>query len=69
MDRHSSQMWTDLGLGGLTANTNFENIRGGAFGDMIQAGSGIAQGLGNQYGDALTAGAGKLWDSLSSLWG
>jgi len=47
-----NSLWTDLGLGGITANTNYENIAGKAFGDMITAGSGLASSAGNAFGDS-----------------
>ena len=45
-----NSLWTDLGLGGITANTNYENIAGKAFGDMITAGSTLAQSAGDSFG-------------------
>jgi hypothetical protein len=51
MTREQASLWSQLGMGGLSANTNFENIRAGAFGDMIKATMPLAQGAGNAIGD------------------
>jgi hypothetical protein len=56
MTREQASLWAQLGMGGLSANTNFENIRGGAFGDMISATMPMAQGAGNAFGDMLGSG-------------
>jgi hypothetical protein len=60
MTREQASLWTQLGMGGLSANTNFENIRGGAFGDMINATMPLAKAGGNMAGDILGTG----WDML-----
>ena len=65
MARERASLWTQLGLGGLSSNVNYDNIKGNAFGDMIQAGTGLAQGAGNWLGNN----AGSIWDSIGGLFG
>jgi hypothetical protein len=44
---NNANLWSQLGLGGITADTNFSNIEGNAFGNMIQALMGAAGGAGS----------------------
>lgn len=62
-----NSLWTDLGLGGLTANTNYENIQGKAFGDMITAGSGVARSAGDAAGGWLDGLFGLGGDVLEEI--
>lgn len=67
MQRENASLWTQLGLGGLTANTNFENIRAGAFGDMISALTPVAgntlQGAADYLGEREW---GQIWNDVSN---
>ncbi len=62
-DQNNMKLWTELGLGGLTANTNYENIAGDFTGDMWST---MAQAGGNALGGVnagdVVDGAGSLWD-------
>ena len=62
-----NSLWTDLGLGGITANTNYENIAGKAFGDMFTAGAGLASSAGNTFGDSSWGKA--IVDTVGGLFG
>ena len=44
---NNANMYTQLGLGGLTADTNYANVKGNAFGNMISAMMPLAQSAGN----------------------
>ena len=59
-DRELASLWTQLGMGGLTANTNFNNIRAGMFGDMINAASPAVGALGDAASPYIDAGMGWL---------
>jgi len=59
-----ANLWTQLGLGGLTADTNYSNIQGNAFGNMIQALSSMAGGVGGAIDDA-----DGLMEFLSGIFG
>ncbi len=68
-NQNNMQLWTELGLGGITANTNYENIANDTIGDMWSTGAQMA----GAAGAGLTAGnvwdgAQGLWNSVSSLW-
>lgn len=56
-------MFAQLGLGGMTADTNFSNIEGNAFGNMITAMMPLLQGAGTSIDQA--GGLGGLWDIIS----
>jgi hypothetical protein len=62
MTREGTSLWTQLGLGGLSTDTNYENIRGKAFGDMIKTLMPLAQAGGDAF-----AGAG-VWSDISDWW-
>jgi len=57
---NAANQWTQLGLGGLTADTNYSNIQGNAFGNMISALMPAAAGLGG----VVDQGVSGLWDWL-----
>ncbi len=59
-----TNLWSQLGLGGLTAETNYSNIEGNAFGNLITALSSMAGGVGGGIDDA-----GGLMDFLGSIFG
>ena len=61
-DRELASLWTQLGMGGLTANTNFNNIRAGMFGDMINAAMPAAASV----GDTVPATLSDAWNWLIS---
>ena len=67
MTREQASLWSQLGLGGLSTNVNYDNIKGNAFGNMIKAGSGLASGLGNSFGE--TEWAGKIGDTVGGWFG
>ena len=46
-----ANMWSQLGLGGLTADTNYSNIQGNAFGNMISALGSVGSGIGGAIDD------------------
>ena len=48
--------YTSLGLGGLGANVNMNNIAGNAFGNMVGAGSGMLGGIGGGIDSGLEQG-------------
>ena len=58
----AGSMFTQLGLGGITADTNFSNVEGNAFGNMITAMMPLLQGAGNSVDGALPG----LWNTLKS---
>lgn len=60
MSREASSLWTQLGLGGLTTDTNYENIKGKAFGDMIKAITPAVTSLGEMAGGGLES----IWDDI-----
>jgi hypothetical protein len=67
-----ASLWSQLGLGGVGAEVNYDNIKGKAFGDMIGAGTQAATGIGNNIGsiwDGITGTAGGIWDTVSGLFG
>jgi len=45
--QNNANMWTQLGLGGITADTNYGNMEGNAFGNMINAAMPLAQSAGD----------------------
>jgi len=47
-------MWTQLGLGAITADTNYANIQGNAFGNAVGAMGSMAGGLGDTYNDQIS---------------
>ena len=47
-----SNMWAQLGLGGITADTNYANIQGNAFGNMVSSLGQMGSGLGGAMDDA-----------------
>jgi hypothetical protein len=63
----NASLWTQLGLGGLTADTNYSNIAGNAFGNMISALLPAAGSLGDSFTES--GGLGGLWDSITGLFG
>lgn len=66
MTREQASLWTQLGLGGLSTNVNYDNIRGNAFGDMIKATMPLAGAAGNQIGDFLGGvDWGGLWNNIT----
>jgi hypothetical protein len=46
-----ANLWAQLGLGGMTADTNYSNIEGNAFGNMVGGISSAAGGLGGAFDD------------------
>lgn len=60
-----ADMWTQLGLGGVTADQNFRNIQANMFGDMIGAGSNMLGGIGAGMDGTDW---GSVWDSISGIW-
>ena len=44
---NNASLWTQLGLGGMTADTNMGNVQGNAFGNMISAMMPVAAGAGS----------------------
>ena len=59
-------LWAQLGLGGLTADTNYANIQGNAFGNAVQGVQGAAQGIGDQYGGLISDTISGGWDWLKN---
>jgi len=57
-----ANLWSQLGLGGLTAETNYSNIEGTAFGNLITSLSSMARGVGGGIDEA-----GSLMDFLKSI--
>lgn len=57
-----ANLMAQLGLGGLTADTNFSNIKGNAFGNMVQAALPIVTGVGKSIDDA-----GSLWEWIKGV--
>jgi hypothetical protein len=43
---NNASLWTQLGLGGMTADTNMANVQGNAFGNMMTAMMPVAAGAG-----------------------
>jgi hypothetical protein len=71
-----ADLWAQLGLGGLTADTNMSNIEGNAYGNfisaMMPAMSGMGAGVDNAISgytnaDTGNSGYGGLWDSFTGL--
>lgn len=62
MVREQAGLWTQLGLGGLTTNVNYDNIKGNAFGDMITASSALASGAGDLISETDW---GSVWDTIT----
>jgi hypothetical protein len=58
-----ANLWAQLGLGGMTADTNYSNIEGNAFGNMIGGISSAAGGLGGSL-DAGIADGKSLWETI-----
>jgi hypothetical protein len=55
-----ANMWSQLGLGGITADTNYSNIQGNAFGEMIKS---LGQ-MGSGAGGALDSLDGGVWGAI-----
>jgi len=68
-DQNNMKLWTELGLGGMTANTNYENIAGKMTGDMWSTASQAANSaFGNVNVGDVVDGAGSLWDLGTDLY-
>jgi len=52
-----ANMWAQMGLGNMTNNMNYDNIKGNAFGNMINGMGGIMGGVGGMIDDG-----GGLWN-------
>lgn len=60
-----ANLMAQLGLGGLTADTNYSNIKGNAFGNMITAMMPVATQAGAGL-DSASANAGGFWNMLAN---
>ena len=70
MGRESASLWTQLGLGGLSTNVNYDTIRANAFGDMIGAATPLAAAGAEELGGFLRDyDWGGLWDGVTGLFG
>jgi hypothetical protein len=61
-DLEGANLWAQLGLGGMTADTNYSNIQGNAYGNAIKGLAGMAGGVGGDIDSA-----GGLWDWIKDL--
>jgi hypothetical protein len=48
---NNANLWAQLGLGGITADTNMANVQGNAFGNMMMSMMPILQGGGSALDD------------------
>jgi len=65
MTRQGASLWTELGLGGLATNANYDSIKANALGQQYQAGASLAGG----FGDTLAnQDWGDIWDGIKGLW-
>jgi hypothetical protein len=62
---NNANLYAQLGLGGITADTNYGNMLGNAFGNMVTAGSGLLGGIGGRMDQA--GGIGGVWDMIKGL--
>ena len=64
MARQNASLWTELGLGSLATNANYDSIKANALGDQYRAGASVAGGLGDMI-PTTSEGWGDLWDGLT----
>jgi len=64
MDQQLAGMLAQLGISKSLNDVNYGNIKAGAYGDMINAGSSLISG----YPQADGTKGGGLWDAVSGVW-